>query len=372
MRDVFVEGLVKRYGSEEIPAVAGVDLTVSAGELLVLLGPSGCGKTTLLRCLAGLETPTDGRISFGNQVLFDAGAKTNLPPEQRNIGMVFQNYSLWPHMTVEKNVAYPLRSRKVAKSERRSRLAKALEMVHCEQLADRLPTQLSGGQQQRIALARAMVSNPEVMLLDEPLSNLDALLRVDLRDQLRDLHRDIGFTGVYVTHDQLEAFNLGTRVAVMRSGRIEQLGSPEEVYQHPATEYVASFLGIRNSLMLQHRDNEWRSSAGVLHGGLLRSLDPGWEYRCFVRPEHVVLSPGDECADNGEFVCLPPGIVVDVVFAGGGVEYVLDIGGKKVHTTSTEVFDRFVVGDRVVGRVRNENCFVYHDSVRVTTPAVVR
>jgi len=369
MREVRIESLVKKYGKDLAPAVDSVDLQVAAGEFLVLLGPSGCGKTTLLRCLAGLERPTSGTISFGEETVFDAAEGTSLPPERRQIGMVFQNYSLWPHMSVAKNVGYPLRARRVPRADQASRVDKALRTVQCEALAKRLPAQLSGGQQQRIALARALVADPQVMLLDEPLSNLDALLRVDLRDQLRDLHRELGFTSIYVTHDQSEAFTLGTRVAVMRAGRIEQLGTPEEVYTNPASEYVASFLGIRNSFSLHREGGQWRGSLGVLDGALLDSLDRSQEYRCFTRPEHIRLRTADAPATDSDTLVLPAGRVVDAVFAGSAVEYVVAIDGETVHATSTSSHGRFAIGQTVQCSIDAEHCILYSDQVRVPVPA---
>ena len=205
MQELKVAGLVKRYpGADRVVAVDQVDIEVQAGEMLVLLGPSGCGKTTLLRCVAGLDDAQEGRITLDGRPVFDAAIGFNQPTHLRDIGMVFQNYSLWPHMTVRRNVEYPLRARGVAAAERDKRVGQVLEVVQCAHLAERLPSMLSGGQQQRIALARALAPQPKIMLLDEPLSNLDALLRVELRAHLRAIHREVGFTGIYVTHDQLD------------------------------------------------------------------------------------------------------------------------------------------------------------------------
>jgi iron(III) transport system ATP-binding protein len=221
MQELRVANLTKRFGvGREVVAVDHVDLAVEAGDLLVLLGPSGCGKTTLLRCIAGLEDAQEGAISLDGKPVFDSASGFNLPTHRRDIGMVFQNYSLWPHMTVRRNVEYPLRARGATAAERVTRVDEVLKIVQCGHLADRLPAMLSGGQQQRVALARALASKPAVMLLDEPLSNLDALLRVELRAQLRAIHHEVKFTGVYVTHDQTEAFSLGTQVAVMNAGRV--------------------------------------------------------------------------------------------------------------------------------------------------------
>ena len=213
-----VSGLTKTYGSNVV--VDQLDLEIEQGEFLVLLGPSGCGKTTTLRCLAGLETPQGGSISFGGRHVFDASTKTDVPAHKRNIGMVFQSYALWPHMTVRDNIRYPLKVRKLKQAIADGAVEKAAEMVDCGALLDRYPSQLSGGQQQRVAVARGLVAQPDLVLFDEPLSNLDARLRDQVRSQIHQLHQSLGFTAVFVTHDQAEAFALADRIAIMKSGRI--------------------------------------------------------------------------------------------------------------------------------------------------------
>lgn len=256
-----ISGLTKSYGSHVI--VDDLDLEVEQGEFLVLLGPSGCGKTTTLRCLAGLETPEKGRIEFQGRTVFDASARTNVPAHKRNIGMVFQSYALWPNMTVRKNIAYPLKVRKMKEALSGGRVEEAAEMVDCGHLLDRYPAQLSGGQQQRIAVARGLVSRPELVLFDEPLSNLDARLRDTVRTEIHRLHESLGFGAVFVTHDQSEAFALGDKLAIMRAGRIEQLGTPQEVHDNPATDYVAEFIGMANRLELHRSGEGWRTQAGT-------------------------------------------------------------------------------------------------------------
>ncbi|MGH3756706.1 ABC transporter ATP-binding protein [Actinophytocola sp.] len=247
--DLLIDRLTVEYskGSRDghaVVAVDEVDLTVPAGKILALLGPSGCGKTSLLNAVAGLLRPAGGTITVGATPFFDAGRRILLPPERRELGMVFQSYSLWPHLSVSENVAYPLRRRtRLGRDEIAARVAGALELVRCAGLGDRLPGQLSGGQQQRIALARALVSRPPLVLFDEPLSNLDARLRAELRVDVRRLHGDIEFTGLYVTHDQTEAFAVGDIVAVMRDGRVAQFGEPSEVFRSPRSSWVAGFLG---------------------------------------------------------------------------------------------------------------------------------
>ncbi|EQM31436.1 MULTISPECIES: ABC transporter ATP-binding protein [Rhodococcus] len=254
-----VSGLTKTYGSNVV--VDQLDLEIEQGEFLVLLGPSGCGKTTTLRCLAGLETPQGGSISFGGRHVFDASTKTDVPAHKRNIGMVFQSYALWPHMTVRDNIRYPLKVRKLKQAIADGAVEKAAEMVDCGALLDRYPSQLSGGQQQRVAVARGLVAQPDLVLFDEPLSNLDARLRDQVRSQIHQLHQSLGFTAVFVTHDQAEAFALADRIAIMKSGRIEQYDAPEHVFENPVSEYVAAFIGMGNRLELRRAHDGWNTSA---------------------------------------------------------------------------------------------------------------
>src|SRR6478609_10501313 len=258
MSRVRIEGLVKHFdGKPPTKAIDDIDLEIAEGEFLVLLGPSGCGKTTALRCLAGLERPDQGRITFGDTEVFDAARRLNRPPNKRSIGMVLQSDALWPHMKVRKNIAYPLKARKLKQGLREGWVEQAAAQVDCSALLDRYPAQLSGGQQQRVALARGLVARPELVLFDEPLSNLDARLRDQVRAELHELHTRLGFTAVFVTHDQSEALALGDRLAVMRAGRLEQYGTPDEVFEHPVSEYVAEFLGMTNQLVFERHDGAW-------------------------------------------------------------------------------------------------------------------
>ena len=301
-----LSSLVKTFrtpGGGVTAAVDGVSLVIEPGELFFLLGPSGCGKTTLLRMSAGFIDPTGGVISFTTP----EGRRdvTHLAPNKRNTGMVFQSYALWPHMTVAQNVAFGLTVRKVGAEERDRRVREALGDVQMEGYADRKPNQLSGGQQQRVALARALVVRPDVLLLDEPLSNLDAKLRIELRSQIRSICKSSGITTVYVTHDQKEALSMADRVAIMRSGKVQQLGTPDELYRRPATRFVASFLGETNFLSgeVTGADGEFVSidtGAGVIRalassmgrargGGGGESLSLGERVTCSVRPEALRL-----------------------------------------------------------------------------------
>lgn len=238
MTPVSVRNIVKRFGA--VRALDNVSVEVQQGELFFLLGPSGCGKTTLLRSIAGFYTPDEGSIHFGTRDV------THVPPQKRNCAMVFQNYALWPHMTVEANVAFGLAVRNVPRAERSRRAAEALEMVRMGNYARRKPNQLSGGQQQRVALARALVVRPDCLLLDEPLSNLDAKLRLEMRSEIQRLCKEFGLTGIYVTHDQKEALSIADRMAVLFAGRIAQLGPPRELYCRPANAQIADFLGETN------------------------------------------------------------------------------------------------------------------------------
>ncbi len=238
---VTLEGLGKSYG--KYAAVADVSLAVAKGEALTLLGPSGCGKTTTLRMIAGLETPDEGTIAIAGKTVFAARDRINLPPEQRQIGMVFQSYAIWPHLTAAENVAFPLQVRRMAKAEIQDRVRKALAMVGLAGFEDRPATQVSGGQQQRVALARALVYEPALLLLDEPLSNLDVKLREQMRLELKLLQNRLQLTVINVTHDQTEALSLSDRIAILNHGRIEQLGTPRELYEQPVTPFVRDFLG---------------------------------------------------------------------------------------------------------------------------------
>ncbi|MEB3779234.1 MAG: ABC transporter ATP-binding protein [Desulfurococcales archaeon] len=245
MAGVRLEGIVKRFG--RTTALKGINLEIRDGEIMVLLGPSGCGKTTTLRIIAGLEKPTEGRVFFDDREV------TNLPPKDRNISMVFQSYAVWPHMKVYDNIAFPLKIKKVRDEEIRRRVKWAAELLQIEELLDRYPHQLSGGQRQRVAVARAIVVEPEVLLMDEPLSNLDALLRVKMRSEIKKLQRKVGVTMVYVTHDQTEAMVIADRIAVMSEGQIMQVGAPQEVYDDPANTFVAGFIGSPQMNLIKAR-----------------------------------------------------------------------------------------------------------------------
>src|SRR5512137_632775 len=246
MADVRLENVSKKFGNVE--AVAAFSEIIREGEFVSLLGPSGCGKSTTLRIIAGFERATTGRVFIGTELVSCSETRTYKPPEQRNIGMVFQSYAVWPHMNVFANVAYPLKVRGTSKKTIQEKVGRVLDLVHLEGLEKRLPNQLSGGQQQRVALARALVAEPSLLLLDEPLSNLDAKLRESMRFEIKDVQRRLGVTVIYVTHDQAEAMVMSDRIVVMNQGRIQQVDVPRVIYDSPANQFVADFIGLINFL----------------------------------------------------------------------------------------------------------------------------
>jgi iron(III) transport system ATP-binding protein len=298
-----VEHLRKQF-SVGRPAVDDVSFRVEAGEIVVLLGPSGCGKTTTLRCVAGLEHPTSGVISIGGEVVSAPERNILMPPRLRNIGMVFQSYAVWPHMTVHQNVAFPLRQRKVARGDIGRRVAEVLELVGLSEYAQRPVVALSGGQMQRVALARSLVYQPQLLLLDEPLSNLDAKLRLRLRDDLRRIIKQTGVTALYVTHDQAEAVVLADRIGVMRNGKLLQMASADEIYNRPADLFVANFTGASNLLpgKVVGRTGEFgKVEAGngeQLTAWLPASLKPGEAVNIAVRPENIQLGANGSVLPN--------------------------------------------------------------------------
>jgi len=267
--EIRLEGVRKTFGKVE--AVKDLDLVVKEAEFLVLLGPSGCGKTTTLRCIAGLERVDRGKVFIGGRDV------TELPPAKRGIAMVFQSYAVFPHMTVEKNIGFGLRMRHLPREEIKEAVQEVAELLQIDELLDRYPSQLSGGQRQRVAVARALVMRPEVLLMDEPLSNLDALLRLQMRAELKRLHREVGTTTVYVTHDQIEALSLGDRIAVMREGEIVQLDTPNEVYDKPATVFVGGFIGTPPMNFLSARVKSRDGSVYLAVGDFAVGIHAGWE-----------------------------------------------------------------------------------------------
>ena len=334
---VEVDHLGKYFGAEK--AVNDVSLTVGEGEFVTLLGPSGCGKTTTLRCIVGLERPNAGAIRIGGDTVASAEDNVYLNPEDRNIGMVFQSYAVWPHMTVFDNCAYGLRVRRASAAEIQAKTMKALKLVGLDHVADRFATKLSGGQRQRVALARAIVYEPRVVLFDEPLSNLDAKLRELMRTELVRMQKEVGITSVYVTHDQAEALSMSDRIIVMNKGVIQQVGDPETIYSQPANSFVANFIGTVNLLegTQKGRSGEYRnievpSGAGkaplqiqAIGGEGARDGD-----RLFVslRPEDIVLHLSQPTGtSHGN---LMEGQVIDTVYLGSFLECRVRVGGHEI------------------------------------------
>src|SRR5215510_15903092 len=316
MARLTIEGISKRYG--EVEAIREVALDVADGEFVVLLGPSGCGKTTTLRVVAGFVEPDSGRVALGQRDI------TWLPPWKRNAGLVFQNYALFPHLTVEQNVAFGLEMRKTAPAETARRVGDVLKLVRLEQLAQRLPRQLSGGQQQRVALARALVFHPDVLLLDEPLSNLDAKLRQDVRVEIRELQRKLGLTTVMVTHDQEEALTMADRLVVMQDGAVRQVGTQQDLYERPCDRFVASFVG-RSSFIEGEIEapGRFRSRGGIsLACTATTAAGPA---TLALRPERLLIEaaplPG---VDNSL-----PGVVEFVSYLGATVDMHVRISAKE-------------------------------------------
>jgi putative spermidine/putrescine transport system ATP-binding protein len=343
-----MEGLSRRYGS--VVALDSFDLTVQAGELIALLGPSGCGKTTTLRLLAGLEDADAGQITVGGKDI------TRLPASKRDMGMVFQAYSLFPHMTVRQNVAFGLRLRRVSPAERDRRALEMLELVGLSTQADRYPHQISGGQQQRVALARALAIEPQVLLLDEPLSALDAKVRAQLRDQIRRIQLEVGITTLFVTHDQEEALAIADRVGVMREGKLEQLAPPTDVYSRPATPFVAEFVGLTNRL------------AGTVSGGsvsvrgrdlpLVDTSTPAGPVTALVRPEAVTLA-SDSSGESGPLV----GTVIASTFLGATSRVTVDLGDTTILAQlATSDATALPAGSRVALTIRPDPVLVSADS----------
>ena len=335
---VRLSGLNKFFGAEK--AVQDVNLAVAEGEFVTLLGPSGCGKTTTLRCIAGLERPDAGEIRIGGDVVVAADRGLFLDPEDRNIGMVFQSYAVWPHMTVFDNVAYGLRVRRAPAAVIRERTGKALELVGLGHLADRYATRLSGGQRQRVALARAIVYEPRVVLFDEPLSNLDAKLREQMRSELVRLQHEVGITSIYVTHDQAEALAMSDRIVVMNYGVIQQIGDPETIYARPANTFVANFIGVANLFegVLRGRDGalcavEVATVEGTapLHLRAAGGEGVGIGARIFIslRPEDIALHVAPPAGAEGDN--LFAGTVIDTVYLGSFLECRVRVGRYEIN-----------------------------------------
>lgn len=350
----------KRRDKSTVPAIDGVDLRIEAGEFVVLLGPSGCGKTTLLRAVAGLEAPDSGVITVGDTTVFDGDADVNVGVERRALSMVFQSYALWPHMTAAQNVRYPLEnvrgSSRLSRREMNEQAKKVLTSVGIEELGEQYPNQLSGGQQQRVALARALVNNSTVVLFDEPLSNVDAKVRETLRIELLAMQRRFGFTALFVTHDQAEAMEMATRIAVLDRGKVQQFGTPDEIYDRPETEYVAKFIGNTNELQGKRVEGGYETPLGMVH----TQENVGEHATLLFRPEHAAMS-----IERPEVATALPGRVVAVLFMGSHTEFLVRSGKTRLRIWVSGRCTDFAEGDEVWIGLREEDvmCFAKDESL---------
>jgi iron(III) transport system ATP-binding protein len=354
--DVTLKGLTKRFGPDAT-AVRDLTLEVRHGEVVSLLGPSGCGKTTTLRLVAGFLEPDAGEIWVGGRRLSAPGEA--VPPERRGMSMIFQSYAVWPHRTVAQNVAYGLKFRDVPRADVGRRVREALALVRLEPLADRYPGELSGGQQQRVALARALVVEPEILLLDEPLSNLDANLREEMRFEIRRLHEDLHITTLYVTHDQAEAMVTSDRIAVMRDGRVDQVGTAREIYERPATAFVAAFVG-RTTLLLGVLEAEGRvrlPEGVVLRVGDARGFGPGARVAVSVRPHRIVVNPDPGLRDRGWNLLV--GTVARVAYFGDALDVQVTVreGGPSLRVAAAPEAG-LATGQTVTLAIPPEACIV--------------
>lgn len=335
-----VESLAKRYG--HFVSVSDLSFSLGQGELLGLLGPSGCGKTTTLRMISGLIPATSGRI------VVDGHDVTHLPTYRRNMGVMFQSYALFPHMSIAENVAFGLEMRTLSKADIAQRVSNALSMVRLPALGNRKPLQLSGGQQQRVALARALVIEPDILLLDEPLSNLDAKLRDDMRTEIREIQQRLRMTSVFVTHDQTEAMAICDRIVVMNRGKLEQIGTPHEIYERPATPMVADFVGRINRLKCR-----WRGDGAIALGdtaiGAASTGQAGSEVLVMIRPHRIELRSAAVKADRPEGENRVAGIVRQITYIGDSLHYLIEAEGEriKVEQATTSALDTYKPGDAV-------------------------
>ncbi|OCW59587.1 ABC transporter ATP-binding protein [Hoeflea olei] len=335
MSSIVLENIRKTYGRNAPPAIADLSMEIGSSEFLCLLGPSGCGKTTTLRMIAGLEHPTDGRILVDGKPIVSVADGLFTVPEKRNMGLVFQNYALWPHMTIRDNVAFGLTLRKMPAAERDATVDQVMTTLGIARYADRYPGQLSGGQQQRVALARMLALQPSVILLDEPLSNLDAKLRLEMRTELKRIHAEAGSTIVFVTHDQWEAMTLATTIAVMSEGELQQVGTPDDIYERPANRFVAEFVGNLPINIVERDDG--RSDA--LHAWIDRCLtlfavDGARVASAGIRPE--ALRFGSLSDEEVTRHAAGQGVIVDIVPTGGSWIVELDVAGHRVFAIATE------------------------------------
>ena len=358
--EIRISGLSRYYYSEgkQIKALDNVDLTIPANKIFTLLGPSGCGKTTLLRCIVGLEVPDSGEIYIGDELVWSSEKKIFVPPENRGLGMVFQTYAIWPHMNVFDNVAYPLQTSKTSQTEIREKVAKALNFVQLDGYENRPATKLSGGQQQRVALARALVAEPKVILFDEPLSNLDAKLREETRKELRSFLSELLITAVYVTHDRIEALALSDLIAVMRAGKIVELGDPKKIYFNSDDRFVADFIGRANLIkgkIAKHQGEHavFTSEIGSLVALNSQNIAVGEEAMLCVRPEFIRLAPEQVAEGHNLF----SGKMESLIFIGEAYEGEIRVGETLLTTTIDPTAD-IVEGDTITISFDPDHCFL--------------
>jgi len=364
---ISIEQLKKNYN--DTTAVNGIDINVSKGEFFSLVGPSGCGKTTTLRMIAGLTDPTSGKIKINGDEI------TNLPPNKRDIGIVFQDYALFPHKTVEENLGFGLKMQDVGKKERQEQVNKFLQLVGLEGFGDRNPQELSGGQQQRIALARALITKPKLLLLDEPLSNLDLKLKKDMRFELKKIQTELGVTTIYVTHDQDEALSMSDRVGIMKDGEIAQVGKPTEIYKSPRNTFVADFLGEsniltgsiesingdRNKFILNGKNGKTSFNVNNLNGADIN----GEEVNISFRPENIIIykSNSEFSNDTDDFVEID-GEIITKTFSGQFTTFLIDVQGHEIRAslTGSEHFTKYQEGENIKTGIK-------HDDIRVLEEA---
>ncbi len=349
MAQIIVKNLVKKFG--DLTVINDVSFVVPDGEFVTLLGPSGCGKSTILRCIAGLETPDSGYIQIGDTVMFDSSKKINIATEKRNIGMVFQSYAIWPHLTVYDNIAFPLKLRKLSKAEIKKQVEQALATVGLTEYADRYPSQLSGGQQQRVVIARCIVYRPTVMLLDEPLANLDAKLRDEMRVELRQIQQESGLSAIYVTHDQSEAMALSDKILVLSFGNILQEDSPQKIYNDPQHSFVAAFIG-NSSLydgVVESIEGDTAhvriNNLGMVQG-VYTGVAVGDHVKAGIRPNDFVLTLEKPSTEINTWEAE----VLFVTYLGEMSQYLLNINGEEV-ITRVRVIDGLEQGNKVYATI---------------------
>ena len=361
MAEIKLAGIEKAYTKGAPPAVTDLNLNIADGEFLCLLGPSGCGKTTTLRMIAGLEHPTAGSISVGNRVVDSVEDGIFLPPEKREMGLVFQSYALWPHLTIRENVDFGLKLKKVEKAQRNKMTDKVMETLGIAKYAKRYPSELSGGQQQRVALARMLVVNPDVILLDEPLSNLDAKLRLDMRAELKRIHEAAKSTFVFVTHDQWEAMTLASTIAVMNEGHLLQVGAPSDIYDYPANRFVAEFLGATPINMVETTAGNTELAKSI--AGFLASAYPQMikAHSAGIRPEAIVVSLMDTNTSMPEGAFQTEALLESVLPTGGSWILQLSTGGQRIFAITSET-PRFNAGDKVRIVIQKESFHMFDEA----------